>query len=749
MDILTTFYIEAYKKGLYSDIPIWRDANGENYYLTDKQIHALRLLQDDVTLFLGYGGSARCCKSGTYVNSSSGYTKIEDIKENDFVLSYDISNSQLNYKRVLHKFEYNVDKELVNINGLTITNDHKVLFRGEWTEVGELRRRIMETNFRAIYGFRYGKNCIYKLFRSWVASFNAPKFKEGIQQIISILRLPNTEKPICPQASSERICSEPSQLRTGESFESHKDRQSFRELGMVHERSEHGICEDSFTESEEIDSRNCFGYAKRLFRRIRDTYDCKEIFEIIFFGKRRYSNGNVEARELTFNEIKNSTIEHYTGKVYDLEVADTHSYCVTKENIVVHNSGKSALECFWVVFQCLGYEGVAYALGRRELSVLRKTVLITLFNLLSMYNLKDGIDYKYHEQKSMLRFSNGSVIFLVDMAYQPSDPLYTRFGGFELTGAAVDESNESDVDAIGTLFSRCGWRKNIDYGIKKKMLETFNPDKSHVYTRYYAPHRDNLESESRKFIPALPSDNPHPAVKEWIEDVIKEGDKNRIQRLVYGNFDYDENPDALCDYDAICDVFANDKVENKGVRRISADLAMAGRDRFVAGLWRGLVCTIPIDKVKATGKSIENDLKALIRNHGVYNSNVVSDADGLGNYLSSYIKNIKTFRGNHRPVNRKDFGNLKDECGYKLAEMINKREIRIICTPKQEEHIKQELSVCLRRDNMDADTQKKKIISKVQAKKELNGSPDYYDMLMMNMSFYLKLKTKGFKVRVS
>jgi hypothetical protein len=411
-------------------------------------------------------------------------------------------------------------------------------------------------------------------------------------------------------------------------------------------------------------------------------------------------------------------------------------------------SGKTVLECFWIIFQCLSYDGVAYALARKELSVLRKTVLITLFNLLNYYRLKDGEDYKYYEQKNKLVFANGSEIFFIDMAYQPSDPLYTRFGGLELTSAAVDESNESNIDAIGTLFTRCGWRKNIEYGIKKKMLETFNPDKSHVYSRFYAPFRDNIEGKSRKFIPALPSDNPHPAVREWIEDVIAEGDKNRIQRLVYGNFDYDDNPDSLVQYDAICDLFANDKVEAKGLKYISADLALQGRDKFVGILWRGMVGEVKLDKKKATAREIELDLRKLIQNHGVYNSNVVSDADGLGNYLSSYLKNIRSFRGNSRPINKKDFGNLKDECGYKLAELINKREIKIICDEKQEERIKQELSVCLRRDNLDSDTQKKKLIKKSQAKLELGFSPDYYDTIMMRCMFELKrFSGKKFKVK--
>jgi hypothetical protein len=447
--------------------------------------------------------------------------------------------------------------------------------------------------------------------------------------------------------------------------------------------------------------------------------------------------------------------EDSNGKKYYLTQKQINSLLLLKDQETLFvgyggssRSGKTVLECFWQIFDCLSFNGVAYALSRKELSVLRKTTLLTLFNLINYYNLKDGDDYKYHEQKNKLTFKNGSEIFLIDMAYQPSDPLYTRFGGLELTGAAVDESNESDIDAIGTLFTRCGWRKNVEYGIKKKMLETFNPDKGHVYSRYWVPFRDNAETPSKKFIPALPGDNPHPAVKEWIEDVIQEGNKARIQRLVYGNFDYDDNPDLLCEYSAIVECFGNDNVPERGVKHISADLAMMGRDRFVAGVWTGMVCRIEIDKPKATGKEIENDLKRLMQSKGVYNSNVVADVDGLGNYLESYIRNIRKFRGNKKAFSFKDFDNLKSECAWKLAEFINKRQIRIICSPKQEEAIKQELSVCLRRDNMDSDDQKKKLIKKPQMKKELGRSPDYFDMLLMEMIFYLKtISTEKFKVK--
>jgi hypothetical protein len=53
-------------------------------------------------------------------------------------------------------------------------------------------------------------------------------------------------------------------------------------------------------------------------------------------------------------------------------------------------------------------------------------------------------------------------------------------------------------------------------------------------------------------------------------------------RLLDGSFEYDDDPACLVEYNAILDLFTNDHVQG-GTKAISADLAMQGRDRFVAG----------------------------------------------------------------------------------------------------------------------------------------------------------------------
>lgn len=467
---------------------------------------------------------------------------------------------------------------------------------------------------------------------------------------------------------------------------------------------------------------------------------------------------NIYAELYKRGEYKSIPIGEYPdGEFFYMTDKQVKVFELLNDNTTTHigyggsaRSGKSIIESTGMIFDCFAYSDIAWGLARKELTTLKRTVLLTLLKQLDFYGIKDyktnkkaEHTYNYNHELNKITFNNKSDIFLIDTFYKPSDPLNTRFGGFELTRSAIDQSEETDLTVVNKLFERTGWRNNDKYGLKRKQFECFNPAKNHVYSRYFIPHRDNIEPDYKRFIPALPKDNPNPSIKEWIEDVMKTGDQVTIQRQIYGNFEYDDDPSALCDYDAICDMFTNTHV-NGGLKSISADLAMQGRDRFVAGSWDGMKCKVAIDKAKADGKSIEKDLTELKNRTATPNSRIVADSDGLGAYLESYMNNIITFHGGSKPNNNVDYYNLKSECGFKLAEMIQERKIFVECTDQQRETIKVEIGICLKRENLDNDEGKKRLITKDKMKKNLGHSPDYLDMLLMGMYFLIKSERKAF-----
>lgn len=400
--------------------------------------------------------------------------------------------------------------------------------------------------------------------------------------------------------------------------------------------------------------------------------------------------------------------------------------------------GKSAIGCLWLIEMCQKYAGSRWLMGRSKLKTLKETTLNTFFELSSRFDL--GSQYDYNAQSGVIKWKNGSEILLKDLFSYPSDPDFDSLGSLEITGAFVDECNQVSRKAWQVVKSRIRYKLK-EFDLIPKIFGSCNPSQKWVYTTFYKPHRDNDLPPHRKFIQALPTDNPHlPA--SYLESLLQMDEASK-QRLYYGNWDYDNDPSKLCDYDAICDLFTNNHVQG-GVKYISADLAMQGRDRFIGGSWDGLICNIDIDMAKSDAKQIEDSLTELKTKRKVGNSNIVADSDGLGAYLSAYIKNIKTFHGGSSALDKATYGNLKDECGFKLAELINNREIKINCTPDQEEAIKEELSQCLKRDNVNIE--KKKLIKKDKMKEFLGRSPDYMDMLIMRMYYIVTPKRKGQRI---
>jgi hypothetical protein len=397
--------------------------------------------------------------------------------------------------------------------------------------------------------------------------------------------------------------------------------------------------------------------------------------------------------------------------------------------------GKSWLGCGWQIIRRIKFAGSAGLIAREELVKLKDTTLLTFFKVLNEMKLRDVVDY--NAQSMTATFPNGSVIFFREIKYIPSDPEFDRLGSYDLTDCFLDEAQQISSKAISVLKGRFSLLYGPGWATIPKALYTCNPTKGWIYTDFVQPDKIGDIRSDRQFIKALPKDNPH-VPQSYLDNLLK-ADKVTIERLYYGNFEYDDDPSVLCEYDAILDMFTNDHVKPTGNKYISADLAMQGRDKFVAGVWDGLVVRIPIDQGKSTGKSIETDLRKLMETNSVPRSRTVADSDGMGNYLESYLEGIKEFHGGAQAINKAEFANIKAECAYKLADMINERKIKVICTDLQKKSIIEEIGM-LKADSVDKDESKKRIIKKELMKEALRRSPDYLDMLIMGMYFHVARK---------
>lgn len=394
----------------------------------------------------------------------------------------------------------------------------------------------------------------------------------------------------------------------------------------------------------------------------------------------------------------------------------------------------------------LTYPGTNYFIARKTLSDLRKYTVITIREVFDNWKIKLSDYAKYNGQDSFYDCRNGSKVFLLEAAYRPSDPLYERFGSIPMTKGWAEEVGEWNLAAKNNLAASVGRWKNDVYGLKRKMLQTGNPSKNYTYKDYYKPWKDGTLLPHVKFIQAFPQDN-RMLPDGYIEQLEQTLSKNEKARLLRGEWEYDDDPAALIEFDKILDCFTNIHVP-EGNRFISADIARLGGDKIVIIEWSGFRGKIKHYTKQTLDVTTTQISAAMIRNQTGH-SNVIVDSDGLGGGPVDMLR-VKGFTNNARalpapnpeydakgnPINE-NFDNLKSQCSFRMAERINKNELYLECdTDEVKQWIIEEMEQ-VKQKLLDSDM-KKGVISKDKVKEAIGRSPDFFDAIMMREIFELK-----------
>lgn len=208
-----------------------------------------------------------------------------------------------------------------------------------------------------------------------------------------------------------------------------------------------------------------------------------------------------------------------------------------------------------------------------------------------------------------------------------------------------------------------------------------------------------------------------------------------------------EDEGQLIGYDNIKRLFQEQKLEN-GQRYITADIARLGKDKTVIFVWNGFkVIYVKTLNVSTVDQSV-HAISSIQRIYDVSNQNTIVDQDGVGGGVKDYLK-CKGFINNAKPVKMKgkeeNFANLKAQCYWKLAEMINQNLLQVNCDEVTAKLLSQELEWV--RLPKEVDTHRISILGKDKIKEYLGRSPDYSDALMMRMFFILKPNHGVYAVR--
>ncbi|MBS9774594.1 MAG: terminase family protein [Tenacibaculum sp.] len=409
---------------------------------------------------------------------------------------------------------------------------------------------------------------------------------------------------------------------------------------------------------------------------------------------------------------------------------------------------KSWTGCVWLMMMCLCYPETKWFIGREELKRITETTLITFFKAAKEYGVKS---FKYNGQKNFILFDNGSRIDLLELKYLPRDPLYERFGSAEYTGGWIEEGGEINFGAYDVLKTRIGRHYNDKYNVVAKLFITCNPKKNWLYTEFYKPFKKGVLETLKKFLQAFVQDNPF-IESGYIERLKRTKDKAKRERLLKGNWDYDDNPYALCDYDNIVAVFENDHIVKTGDKYITADIARFGSDKARIGVWDSwdLIEVKSFDISKTT--EIQACIEALRVKYQISKNKSVADEDGVGGGVVDNC-GICGFTNNAKPFkevvsqNKQDvptYENLQTQCLFKLAERINENAINISAdiSPADREMIIEELASIERNPKV---TNKLSLVKKAKIKEDLGRSPDWRDLLLMRVYFELKPKQQTFK----
>lgn len=399
-------------------------------------------------------------------------------------------------------------------------------------------------------------------------------------------------------------------------------------------------------------------------------------------------------------------------------------------------SGKSFLGCMWLLISCVTCPGTRFMMGRSRLNNIKKTTLKTFCDICKSF---DFTDYKVNYMNNTITFGNTSEIVMVDLFSYPADPEYDRLGSSEYTGVFIDELSEISYKGFQVVTSRIRYKLK-EYGLTPKVFCASNPYQGWTKSYFYTPFMENREQEHVKFVPALPSDNPH-LPDNYLALLDKTLDNTLKQRLLYGNWDFSGDEYNLFDYDKLQQSFYNEFFENTDNKiYLTVDVGDLGADKTVIVLWKGWNAIKVLKLSKQETTSVVKHINDMRVTYNVPITNIIVDSVGVGAGVASLLKGCVRYMGSNKPTET-GFRNIKTQLMYKFSEKVNLLEVNF--NFDYDDSLIQECLLHKKEfTNLVAG-----ITSKDKIKSQLGRSPDMLDSLYLRA--YWACKTGGnTKIRI-
>lgn len=419
--------------------------------------------------------------------------------------------------------------------------------------------------------------------------------------------------------------------------------------------------------------------------------------------------------------------------------------------------GKSYLGASLIFGDALIYAGTHYFIARQALTDLRKFTIPTIHEVFKNWGLKFDEHASFDGQYNVFNLHNGSKVFLIECKELPSDPLFERFGSMQMTRGWIEEGGEVSEAAKSNLWLSIGRWKNKEFGLKKKLLVTANPKKGWMKRDFVDLAKENKLPIEKRFVQAFATDNKY-LPDDYLNTLSSEKNTVTRQRLWLGDWDYDEDKNSLISFDALTDTFSNTIVKDNQ-KYMTVDVARLGKDSTVISLWDGLELYKVEKFQRQDTEETKKKVKDIASAHKIPFSNIMVDEDGIGGSVVDGLFGVKGFIANSTPlptitevrareiqvnkefVPKNNFRNLKSQCAYKLAWLVNEHKIAFN-VPELRDEIIEELTEILKKKNIDSEG-KLQIVPKDEVKEAIGHSPDIGDSILFRAWFEVKKDAVG------
>ncbi len=221
--------------------------------------------------------------------------------------------------------------------------------------------------------------------------------------------------------------------------------------------------------------------------------------------------------------------------------------------------------------------------------------------------------------------------------------------------------------------------------------------------------------------------------------------------------EYVENQGSLFRYDALVDVFSN-TVTKQNEKYLIIDVADDGSDKTVFSFWEGLEEYRREEFERLNTEGIIEKTREYASQDRIPFSHIVVDAIGVGSAVasSSMLDGIIGYKSSYSAIKTDmdiirlpnvgytkdaplttDYKNLRSQCVFTLADLVNNHKIASRVTGRQKEVIIEELS---QYQDVSTGDGRRMATQKEDIKEIIGRSPDNSDTFLMRMYFVIRDK---------